>query len=83
MLGGSAGLPVRLLIQRGGDITFGDLLKRLRCKRCGKAQPRLSTWSARLDLMRRTTWMAWKSPADALRAAWRLAVIPISRVTNT
>jgi hypothetical protein len=31
--GGSAGLPVQLLIRRRGDITFEALLKRLRCKR--------------------------------------------------
>jgi hypothetical protein len=37
--GGSAGLPVRLLIQRRGDITFEAMLKRLRCKRCGKGNP--------------------------------------------
>jgi hypothetical protein len=37
--GRSAGLPVRLLIRRGGDITFEALLKRLRCKRCGKRNP--------------------------------------------
>jgi hypothetical protein len=37
--GGSVGLPVRLLIQRRGDITFEALLKRLRCKRCEKSNP--------------------------------------------
>jgi len=37
--GGSVGLPVRLLMQRKGDITFETLLKRLRCKRCGKSKP--------------------------------------------
>jgi hypothetical protein len=30
---------VRLLMQRRGDITFETLLKRLRCKRCGKSKP--------------------------------------------
>jgi hypothetical protein len=30
---------VRLLIQRRGDITFEAMLKRLRCKRCGKGNP--------------------------------------------
>jgi hypothetical protein len=33
--GGSVGYPVRLLIQRKGDLTFENVLKRLRCKRCG------------------------------------------------
>jgi hypothetical protein len=37
--GGSVGLPVSLLTQRRGDITFETLLKRLRCKRCGKSKP--------------------------------------------
>jgi hypothetical protein len=30
---------VQLLMKRRGDITFEALLKRLRCKRCGKGNP--------------------------------------------
>jgi hypothetical protein len=37
--GGSAGYPVRLLMKRKGDMTFENLLSRLRCKRCGRARP--------------------------------------------
>jgi hypothetical protein len=37
--GGSVGYPVRLLIKRQGDMTFENLLRRLRCKRCGAAKP--------------------------------------------
>jgi hypothetical protein len=35
--GGSVAYPVRLLMQRQGDMTFENLLRRLRCKRCGGA----------------------------------------------
>jgi hypothetical protein len=38
-LGGSVGYPVRLLIQRQGDMTFENLLRRLRCKRCHAVKP--------------------------------------------
>jgi hypothetical protein len=34
-----AGYPVRLLIQRQGDMTFENLLRRLRCKRCHAVKP--------------------------------------------
>jgi hypothetical protein len=37
--GGSVGYPVQLLIKRKGDMTFKDLVKRLRCKRCGRPSP--------------------------------------------
>jgi hypothetical protein len=37
--GGSVGYPVRLLMKRKGDMTFENLLLRLRCKRCGRARP--------------------------------------------
>jgi hypothetical protein len=38
--GGSVGYPVRLLMQRRGDMTFDEnLLRRLRCKRCGGVKP--------------------------------------------
>jgi hypothetical protein len=37
--GGSVGYPVRLLMKRKGDMTFENLLSRLRCKRCGRARP--------------------------------------------
>jgi hypothetical protein len=37
--GGSVGYPVRLLIKRRGDMTFENLVKRLRCNRCGKSKP--------------------------------------------
>jgi hypothetical protein len=37
--GGSVGYPVRLLIQRQGDMTFENLLRRLRCKRCHAVKP--------------------------------------------
>jgi hypothetical protein len=36
---GSVGYPVRLLLKRSGDITFENLLKRLRCKRCRRFKP--------------------------------------------
>jgi hypothetical protein len=45
--GGSVALPMRLLIKRQGDMTFENLLRRLRCKRCGAAKPRPSiSWPA-------------------------------------
>jgi hypothetical protein len=31
--------PVGLLITRKGDMTFENLIKRLRCKRCGRSHP--------------------------------------------
>jgi hypothetical protein len=31
--------PVRLLIERHGDMTFENLLRSLRCKRCRAAKP--------------------------------------------
>ncbi len=37
--GGSVGYPVRLLIKRKGDMTFENLVKRLRCRRCGRSKP--------------------------------------------
>ena len=37
--GGSVGSPVRLLIERHGDMTFENLLRRLRCKRCRAVKP--------------------------------------------
>jgi hypothetical protein len=37
--GGSVGYPVRLLMQRRGDMTFENLLRRLRCKRCQAVKP--------------------------------------------
>ena len=37
--GGSVNYPVRLLVERMGDMTFEALVKRLRCKRCGKTKP--------------------------------------------
>jgi hypothetical protein len=37
--GGSVGYPVRLLMKRNGDMTFENLLRRLRCKRCRGANP--------------------------------------------
>jgi len=37
--GGSVGYPVRLLMERKGDMTFENLLSRLRCKRCGRPRP--------------------------------------------
>jgi hypothetical protein len=36
---GPASLPVRLLMQRKGDIMLEALPKRLRCERCGKSKP--------------------------------------------
>ena len=36
---GMVGYPVRLLMQRCGNITFENLLKRLRCKRCRRFKP--------------------------------------------
>jgi hypothetical protein len=35
--GGSVGYPVGLLIKRKGDMTFENLVKRLRCQRCGRS----------------------------------------------
>jgi hypothetical protein len=37
--GGSIGYPVRLLIERQADMTFENLLRRLRCKRCHGVKP--------------------------------------------
>ena len=37
--GGSVGYPVRVLIARKGDMTFENLLRRLRCKRCRAVKP--------------------------------------------
>jgi hypothetical protein len=37
--GGSVGYPVRLLMRRNGDMTFENVLKRLRCKRCHRSNP--------------------------------------------
>ena len=37
--GGSVAIPVRLLMQRNGDMTFENLLRRLRCKRCQAVKP--------------------------------------------
>jgi hypothetical protein len=37
--GGSVGYPVRLLVERQGDMTFENLLRRLRCKRCRGVKP--------------------------------------------
>jgi hypothetical protein len=37
--GGSVGSPVRLLIERRGDMTFENLLRRLRWKRCHAVKP--------------------------------------------
>jgi hypothetical protein len=37
--GGSVGYPVRLLMRRNGDMTFENVLKRLRCKRCHRFNP--------------------------------------------
>jgi hypothetical protein len=37
--GGSVGYPVRLLIERHGDMTFEKLLRSLRCKRCRAVKP--------------------------------------------
>ena len=31
--------PVRLLMKRNGDMTFENLLRRLRCKRCQAVKP--------------------------------------------
>jgi hypothetical protein len=31
---GATALPVRLLVQQRGDVSFGELLPRLRCKEC-------------------------------------------------
>ena len=37
--GGSVDYPVQLLIKRRGDMAFKDLVRRLRCKRCGRSNP--------------------------------------------
>ena len=37
--GGSVAYSVRLLLQRRGDMTFENLLRRLRCKRCQAVKP--------------------------------------------
>jgi hypothetical protein len=37
--GGSVGYPVRLPIERKGDMTFENLLRRLRCKQCERLKP--------------------------------------------
>ena len=37
--GASTESPVRLVIQRKGDMTFEGLLKRLRCNRCRRSGP--------------------------------------------
>jgi hypothetical protein len=37
--GVSVGYPVRMLIERHGDMTFENLLRRLRCKRCHRVKP--------------------------------------------
>jgi hypothetical protein len=37
--GGSVLYPVRLLIKSQGDMTFENLLRRLRCKRCRAVKP--------------------------------------------
>ena len=37
--GGSVGYPVRLLMARKGDMTFENLLRRLRCNRCHAVKP--------------------------------------------
>jgi hypothetical protein len=36
---GSVVYPVSLLIKRKGDMTFDNLLRRLRCKRCQAVKP--------------------------------------------
>jgi hypothetical protein len=38
-LSGRFGYPVRLLMKRNGDMTFENLLRRLRCKRCQAVKP--------------------------------------------
>jgi hypothetical protein len=37
--GGTVLSPVRLVINRKGDMTFENLLRRLRCERCQAANP--------------------------------------------
>jgi hypothetical protein len=37
--GGSVGYPVRLLMKRNGDMSFENLLRRLRYKRCRGGNP--------------------------------------------